>query len=105
MIYCTKHLALKHVFTFQLDVLHTIFKRRLDENGNPKAAAERDVNIQSNKSAVRAVVKQVKHGKEGKTADTGHGDGVVPSAAEAATSDGDKECGSCYGAETVPFQI
>ena len=39
----------------QLDILHTIFKRRLDENGVPKAAAERDENIHSNKSMVRLV--------------------------------------------------
>jgi hypothetical protein len=44
---------------FYVDVLHTIFKRRLDDHGVPKAAAERDDNIHSNKSMVRAHVKQV----------------------------------------------
>jgi hypothetical protein len=86
----------------QLDILHTIFKRRLDENGVPKAAAERDENIHSNKSIVRAQVKKVKDGKEGKTLDTGRAEEAeavvpVPSADE-------KECGSCYGAETISGQ-
>jgi hypothetical protein len=86
----------------QLDILHTIFKRRLDENGVPKAAAERDENIHSNKSVVRAQVKQVKDGKEGKTLDTGHAE-ETEAVAPAPAAD-EKECGSCYGAETISGQ-
>jgi len=88
----------------QLDVLHTIFKRRLDENGAPKAAAERDDNIHSNKSSVRAQVKKIKDGKAGKTSDTGHDHGDDENSAAVVPVDGEKECGSCYGAETVSGQ-
>lgn len=88
----------------QLDILHTIFKRRLDANGAPKAAAERDHDIHSNKSVVRAQVKKVSDGKDGKTADTGHATKDTAADASVAAITEEKDCGSCYGAETVSGQ-
>lgn len=129
-----------HSGEHQLDVLHTIFKRRLDENGvslllllptytfcNSDTRCQKQLlnatktskatNLQSErKSAATAAarppstrshptqVQKVKHAKEGKTIDTGHiHDEASDSASDAPAADA-KECGSCYGAETVSGQ-
>mmetsp|Transcript_57518 Transcript_57518/g.135342 ORF Transcript_57518/g.135342 Transcript_57518/m.135342 type:complete len:416 (-) Transcript_57518:75-1322(-) len=92
----------------QLDVAHSIFKQRIDAEGNPVGEKQKEEEIKSDKNATKVILERVHKKKGEKDADGEKGAEEPEKVEEEKPAEkaeaGVKKCGSCYGAEDHPGQ-